>query len=145
VLRKSIHTGSKYDVTVLTASLPFLEPHSYSWLHPCQGFCQLHPSQRSSVVSDATGVQLFFLARAVSASGAVRGFCAALPPPFAFCGILSPRHSIFSFFRPLGRLVTVIQVRETHGVLGKVILDFYSVKCLVRGIVGRIGNLGETR
>ncbi len=39
------------------------------------------------VVSDATGVELFFLARTVSDSGSARRFCAALPPsPFPFGG-----------------------------------------------------------
>jgi hypothetical protein len=39
------------------------------------------------VVSDATGVELFFLSRTVSGSGAARCFCVALPPsPFAFRG-----------------------------------------------------------
>ena len=38
-------------------------------------------------LSDAMGVELFFLARTVSGSGAPRRFCAALPPsPFALGG-----------------------------------------------------------
>ncbi len=35
---------------------------------------------KGRVVSDATGVEIFFLSRAVSASGTARRFCAALPP-----------------------------------------------------------------
>ncbi len=50
---------------------------------------------RGRVVSDATGVELFFLSQDGSVSGAARCFYEALPPspktPLAFCG----EHSIF--------------------------------------------------
>jgi hypothetical protein len=46
------------------------------------------------VVSDEMGVELFFLARTVSGSGAPRCFCEALPlSPFDLGDILSPDNS----------------------------------------------------
>jgi hypothetical protein len=53
----------------------------------------------------------------------------------------------WEFFWPVGRLVTVIQVRETHGPLGQGDIRFLfcsTVKWLVRWIVGRIGNFVDT-
>ncbi len=100
--KNSFHTGSKYDVTVLTVSFPF----------PRVKFLF---------------VVVLLLSRAVSASGVARRFWVTLPPSPCFLWHSVSEHSLFA-----------------HGVLGKGILDFYSVKCLVRWIVGRNGNLGET-
>jgi hypothetical protein len=61
----AFHTGSKYEVVVRTASV----------CCPCAKFLLdvfvlLSGAPLSAVVSDAMGVELFFLARTVSSSGA---------------------------------------------------------------------------
>jgi hypothetical protein len=74
----AFHTGSNYKVVVRTVSV----------CCPCAKFLLdvfvlLSGAPLSAVVSDAMGVELFFLARTVSCSGAPGRFCAALPPsPF---------------------------------------------------------------
>ena len=81
----AFHTGSKYEVAVSTESVCC--PYAKFLLDV---FVLLSGVPLSAVVSDAMGVELFFLARTVSGSGAPGRFCVSLPPPpFTFCDVLN--------------------------------------------------------
>ncbi len=120
----AFHTGSTSSTSSMT------------WLYVHYRFLSLHLSQIpirgclvfascTAVVSDVTGVELFFLAQTVSGNGATRRFCVALPTsPFTFCESCletTPKKIEIEqfFFWTVGRFVTVIQVREIHRVLGQ--------------------------
>ena len=103
-------------------------------------------------MSDTTGVELFFVVRIASGSDARVHFCVTLSPFHTFFrDIHTPSLGVWRdsrdshenpskknqpfFFWPVGRLVTVNGSPVTEvctGYEGKMILHFYSVKCLVR-------------
>ena len=83
-LENTVQTGSKHDVTVRTASVCF--PWASSCLMIQVVFLSAPPL--STVLSDAMGVEVFFLALTASDSGAGPRFCAALPPSLLFSSAL---------------------------------------------------------
>jgi hypothetical protein len=121
VFRKCIQHRVKVWRDCVFLSPGRLEPNCYSWLH-----LFLSDVPFSVVVSDETGVELFFLSRTVSTSGEARRFCVTLPPStFTVGGLVCPETTPKKieieqfFFWTVGRLVTVTQVREVYRVLGQ--------------------------
>ena len=111
-----IHSTPGQSMTWLSSQHLFLslEPNSYSWL-PC--FCQLHPSQGSCQMRRVWNYSSYHgLCPPVAQLDAqsLRG----IPlPSVAYC--LRVLNFKQFFFWPVGRLVTVMQVWESHGVLGQ--------------------------
>jgi hypothetical protein len=83
----AFHTGSKYEV--VSVQCRFVVPKFL-----LNVFVLLSGVPLSVVVSDTVGVELFFLVRTVSGSGAPGRLCVTLPPsPFTLGDILSRDNS----------------------------------------------------